>query len=200
MTGEGMRCNDHMEEQRAPKGRIAMGMFEFFRKKAANKARSCSAETVSAEAVPANKPAYSTMRGGFSGVDSEYRAIGSVISELEQAGFLLNGINTSGEDSGHDWTVAYRKSYSSFEAFCAKAMTDYQEACLAQPSGSPQLDWDSTGFTLTNQRLFVRLFALNSGAPDHKIDRAGWALRVPEDMDAEDALIVRTLDILKKYE
>ncbi len=177
-----------------------MGIFAFFKKKMANKARPCSMENTDTDIVSESKPKYRIVRGGFSNVDSGYRAIGNIISELERAGFLLTGINTSGEDSGHDWTVAYRKSYSSFEEFCVNAVTDYQEACSARPSGSPQLDWDSTGFSLTNQRLFVRLFALNCGTPVHRIYRAGWALRIPEDMDDDDALIKGTLNILRKYE
>ena len=182
------------------KAEAIMGIFTFKKKKTTNKTYPCSAENVNADIIPESKPKYSIMRGSFSNIDSEYQVIGSVISALERTGFLLSGIQTSGEDSGHDWTVAYRKSYSSFEAFCANAMADYREACSNQQSGSPHLDWDSTSFSLTNQLLFVRLYALNDSTPRHEIYRAGWALHIPEDMADDDALIKNALDILKEYE
>ena len=142
----------------------------------------------------------SIIQGSFSNIDSEYQVIGSIISALERTGFLLSGIHTSGENSCHDWTVAYRKSYSSFEVFCANAKADYREACSNQQNGSPHLDWDSTNFSLTNQQLYVLLYTLNDGTPRNEIYQAGWALHIPEDTADDVTLIKNTLDILKGNE
>lgn len=177
-----------------------MGIFDLFRKKkAANRIQSCSAENVNTDTVSETKPKNNGIRGSFSNIDAEYQVIGNIISELANLGFLLVGISTSGENSGHDWTVAYEKSYLSFDEFSKHAKTDYQEACSNQDPSSPHLDWDSTSFLLTN-RLSIRLYALNDGTPEHNIYRAGWAIHIPEDMTDDDALFQKTQDVLKRYE
>ena len=176
-----------------------MSIFNFFKKKTTNKTYPCSVETVNADIIPESKPKYNIIRGSFSNIDSEYQVIGSIISELANLGFHLAGVNTSGENSGHDWTVAYKKSYLSFDEFSKHAKTDYQEACSKQDPGSPHLDWDSTSFLLTN-RLSIRLYTLNDGTPERNIYRAGWAIFIPEDMTDDDELFRKTQDVLRRYE
>ena len=171
-----------------------MDLFRLFRKKKPDCAETGNAGTVS-EAKPKNE----VVRGSFSNVDAAYQVIGNILSDLEQLGFHLAGIRTSGETSGHDWTEAYDKSYSTFAEFSGRAKTDYQQACAQQAAGAPALDWDATYFLLNN-RLTIRLYALNSWMPEHRIYRAGWAVYIPEDMTAEDALAQKTLDVLRKYE
>ena len=177
-----------------------MGIFNLFRKtKAMNQTQPVSAENVNTDTVSETKPKTNVIRGSFSNIDAEYQVIGNIISELANLGFHLVGINTSGENSGHDWTVAYKKSYLSFDEFSKHAKSDYQEACSKQAPGSPHLDWDSTSFLLTN-RLSIRLYALNDGTPGHTVYRAGWAVVIPEDMTDDDELFQKTQDVLRRYE
>ena len=182
------------------KGKIVMGIFNLFRKtKAMNQTQPVSAENVNTDTVSETKPKTNVIRGSFSNIDAEYQVIGSIISELENLEFHLTGINTSGENSGHDWTVAYKKIYLSFDEFSKYAKTDYQEACSKQDASSPHLDWDSTSFLLTN-RLSIRLYTLNDGTPEHNIYRAGWAVFIPEDMTDDDELFQKAQDVLRRYE
>lgn len=177
-----------------------MGIFSLFRKKKAmNRKQPSFAKNVNTDTISETKQKNVVIRGSFSNIDAEYQVLGNIISELENLGFHMAGINTSGENSGHDWTVAYKKSYLSFDEFSKYAKTDYQEACSKQNSGSPHLDWDSTSFLLTN-RLSIRLYTLNSAATEHNIYRAGWAIFLPEDMTDSDELFQKTQNVLRKYE
>lgn len=175
-----------------------MKIVDFFRKKKNMKqSPSASAEKTNSIAVTKAAPMYSIMRGTFSNSYADYETIREIISKLEKLGFNQAGIKTSGEDSGHDWTAAYRKSYASFDDFSEHARKDYQEACAKQEAGSPHLDWDSTRFMLINQWP-VYLFAHNDRTGI--IYKTGWAIHVPENIAADDEFLQATLNVLKKYE
>ena len=75
-----------------------------------NQTQPVSAENANTDTVSEAKPKTNVIRGSFSNIDAEYQVIGNIISELANLGFHLVGINTSGENSGHDWTVAYKKA------------------------------------------------------------------------------------------
>ena len=176
-----------------------MGIFDLFgKKKALKRKHPACTEPGNADAPSVTEAKTILLRGSFSNMDPEYQGIGNVIAELTNMGFHLTGISTSGEDSGHDWTVAYRRSYGSFEEFTRCARSDYQEVCEKRETGSPHPDWDSTSFLLTN-RFSVRLFALNDGTPSHKVYRAGWSIHIPEEL-AEDELLRKTEALLRSYE
>ena len=177
-----------------------MGIFDHFqiRKTTKQAGPTCSKEGKN-DSVPKPIPDIQLIRGSISNLDTEYQVIGKIISELENLGFHQIGVSTSGETSGHDWTVAYKSSYNSFDDFLRNAKNDYFAACSKQEAGSPSLDWDSTTFQLSGP-IAIRLYALNDGTSEHKIYQAGWSIRIPKDVTGNNELLEKTQDVLRKYQ
>lgn len=140
------------------------------------------------------------IRGNISNSSKEsaYEVIGRILSELQQIGFVLKTISTTGETSIHDWTFAFRHQYASFDAFLAQADADYRIESRTK-TGGPSPDWDFTSFELF-QSFSINLFTHNNGMFPPRPYKATWCMTVPDSLPDNDELLQNTLSLLRQYE
>ncbi len=122
--------------------------------------------------------------------ETYYAAAQNAVEALQAIGFAGLLITTGGEDSGHMWTRAWRRSYTDLQKFLQNARSDFAEECRNSPNG-PNPDWDTTRFQLQNDAVTVRIILPENDVPGHTSPppAARWVLTVPVDLkESETAL------------
>lgn len=103
-------------------------------------------------AVEGKKNSLLNIIGKINASTPKYKSIEDTINILQENEFVLNSIRTGGECSGHDCIDSFKKEYSSYKDFEENVYDDFK---LHQEriKGAAELDWSTTMFNLSNERL-----------------------------------------------
>ncbi|MBE6732154.1 MAG: hypothetical protein E7564_10745 [Ruminococcaceae bacterium] len=100
-------------------------------------------------AVKITEPAvkYDFIRGVWAPSEPKYYNVNLITDYLKTLGFNDFKAVTKGETSSHHWTFAFSRTYESMEDFLLNSRKDFEEESMDNKHG-PEIDWDSTLFTV----------------------------------------------------
>ena len=90
---------------------------------------------------------YEFVRGVWAPSEPKYYTVNIITDYLKTLGFDDFKAVTKGETSSHHWTFAFSHTYESMEDFLLNSRKDYEEESKDNEHG-PEIDWDSTLFTV----------------------------------------------------
>ena len=90
---------------------------------------------------------YEFVRGVWAPSDPKYYTVNLATEYLKTLGFDDFRAATKGETSSHHWTFAFSHTYESIEDFLLNSRKDFEKESMDNEHG-PEIDWDSTFFTI----------------------------------------------------